>query len=96
MKEDIADQGRGAALAIMASGAMAQDWPAKPVTLVVPYTAGGSADAIGRRLGDVLRKESNITVIVENKPGAGASVGTDVVAGRSRTAPPCCWPRPAR
>ena len=59
---------------------MAQDWPAKPVTLVVPYTAGGSADAIGRRLGDVLRKESNITVIVENKPGAGASVGTDVVA----------------
>ena len=44
------------------------------------YTAGGSADAIGRRLGDVLRKESNITVIVENKPGAGASVGTDVVA----------------
>ena len=64
----------------MASGAMAQDWPAKPVTLVVPYTAGGSADAIGRRLGDVLRKESNITVIVENKPGAGASVGTDVVA----------------
>ena len=71
------------------------DWPAKPVTLVVPYTAGGSADAIGRRLGDVLRKESNITVIVENKPGAGASVGTDVVARRSRTAPPC-WPRPAR
>ena len=86
----------GAALAIMASGAMAQDWPAKPVTLVVLYTAGGSADAIGRRLGDVLRKESNITVIVENKPGAGASVGTDVVARRSRTAPPCCWPRPAR
>ena len=79
----------------MASGAMAQDWPAKPVTLVVPYTAGGSADAIGRRLGDVLRKESNITVIVENKPGAGASVAPTWWR-RSRTAPPCCWPRPAR
>ncbi len=70
----------GAALAIMASGAMAQTWPAKPVTVVVPYTAGGSADAIARRLGDALRKEANITVIVENKPGAGASVGTDYVA----------------
>lgn len=70
----------GAALAVASFGAFAQAWPSKPVTLVVPYTAGGTADAIGRRLGDALRKEANITVIVENKPGAGASVGTDFVA----------------
>ena len=80
MKKKMLFTAAGAALAIMAGGAMAQTWPAKPITLVVPYTAGGSADAIGRRLGDVLRKEANATVIVENKPGAGASVGTDFVA----------------
>ncbi|WP_313624016.1 tripartite tricarboxylate transporter substrate binding protein [Achromobacter sp.] len=79
-KKTLLIKAAGAALAIMASGAMAQTWPAKPVTVVVPYTAGGSADAIGRRLGDALRKEANVTVIVENKPGAGASVGTDYVA----------------
>ena len=73
MKKKMLFTAAGAALAIMAGGAMAQTWPAKPITLVVPYTAGGSADAIGRRLGDVLRKEANATVIVENKPGAGAS-----------------------
>ena len=66
MKKKMLFTAAGAALAIMAGGAMAQTWPAKPITLVVPYTAGGSADAIGRRLGDVLRKEANATVIVEN------------------------------
>lgn len=81
MKKKMLFTAAGAALAIMTGGAaLAQGWPAKPITLVVPYTAGGSADAIGRRLGDVLRKEANATVIVENKPGAGASVGTDFVA----------------
>ena len=46
-KKTLLVKAAGAALAIVASGAMAQSWPAKPVTLVVPYTAGGSADATG-------------------------------------------------
>ncbi|KAG1312042.1 hypothetical protein G6F63_016286 [Rhizopus arrhizus] len=79
-KKTLLVKAAGAALAIVASGAMAQSWPAKPVTLVVPYTAGGSADAIGRRLGDVLRKEANITVIVENKPGANTMIAATQVA----------------
>jgi tripartite-type tricarboxylate transporter receptor subunit TctC len=58
----------------------AQAYPAKPIVLIVPYTPGGTADAIGRRLADALRKQINATVVVENKPGAGASVGTDFVA----------------
>jgi tripartite-type tricarboxylate transporter receptor subunit TctC len=62
----------------------AQTWPAKPITVVVPYSPGGTADAIARRLGEALRKQINATVVVENKPGAGASVGTDYV---SRSAP---------
>lgn len=54
-------------------------WPGKTVTLVVPYTAGGTADTIARGLGEVLRASGTV-VIVENKPGAGASLGTDQVA----------------
>ncbi|OZI77078.1 Bug family tripartite tricarboxylate transporter substrate binding protein [Bordetella genomosp. 12] len=65
----------------VAGVAQAQDWPGgKAVTLVVPYTAGGSADALGRRLGDVLRHGSGVAVVIENKPGAGAGLGTDQVA----------------
>lgn len=81
----------------MAGAAQAQDWPgAKPVTVVVPYTAGGSADAIGRRLGDVLRKETGATVIIENKPGAAPAWAPTRWRARSPTAPRCCWPPPAR
>jgi tripartite-type tricarboxylate transporter receptor subunit TctC len=61
----------------------AQTFPGRPITIVVPYSAGGTADAIARRLGDALRKQINATVVVENKPGAGASLGTDFVAKSS-------------
>ncbi|ALM83319.1 tripartite tricarboxylate transporter substrate binding protein [Bordetella sp. N] len=67
-------------LAAAASTAHAQAaWPGKVVTLVVPYTAGGTADTLARGLGEALRA-TGATVIVENKPGAGASLGTDFVA----------------
>jgi tripartite-type tricarboxylate transporter receptor subunit TctC len=69
---------------VCAGSVHAQAYPAKPIVLIVPYTSGGTADAIGRRLADALRKQINATVVVENKPGAGASVGTDFV---SKSAP---------
>lgn len=70
-----------AVLGLGAAAPAAAAWPdGKPVTMVVPYTAGGSADAIGRRLADALKATGNITVVVENKAGAGASLGTDQVA----------------
>ncbi|CAM3813170.1 Tat pathway signal sequence domain protein [Bordetella sputigena] len=53
-------------------------WPTKPVTVVVPFTAGGTTDLIGRNLSDALRS-SGVTVIVENKPGAGTSLGLEYV-----------------
>lgn len=73
------------AVAAMASwtciGAVHADaYPSKQITVIVPYSPGGTADALARRLADALRKQINATVVVENKPGAGASLGTDFVA----------------
>lgn len=60
--------------------AMAQDWPAKPISLVVPFPSGGTTDVLARALGDQLSKTLGQPVIVENRPGAGATVGADYVA----------------
>lgn len=59
---------------------MAQDWPAKPISLVVPFPSGGTTDVLARALGDQLSKNLGQPVIVENRPGAGATVGADYVA----------------
>ncbi|MEP9347942.1 tripartite tricarboxylate transporter substrate binding protein [Xanthobacter sp. KR7-225] len=69
-------------LAVLASpGAMAQEkWPAKTIKLIVPYAPGGYTDLTGRITARFLEKELGQTVVVENKPGAGGIVGTDLVA----------------
>jgi len=67
----------GCALALAAS---AQEWPAKPVRLVVPAPAGSSLDFIARTLGDKLRERWKQPVLVENKPGAGGMLGMAAVA----------------
>ncbi|MVW72897.1 tripartite tricarboxylate transporter substrate binding protein [Bordetella sp. 15P40C-2] len=70
-----------AALAVTAGLAHAQQpWPGKTLTLIVPYTAGGTNDTLGRTLGEILRRDYGTATIVENKPGAGGSVGADAVA----------------
>jgi tripartite-type tricarboxylate transporter receptor subunit TctC len=58
----------------------AQAYPDKPITIIVPFGAGGSADVYGRFLAQRLQKELGQTVVVENRPGAGAVVGTQHVA----------------
>ena len=60
--------------------AMAQAWPSKPVSLVVPFPAGGTTDVLARALGEKLSQSLGQTVIVESKPGAGATLGADFVA----------------
>ena len=60
--------------------ASAQTYPGKPVTLVVPFPPGGTTDVLARALGEKLGAALGQTVIVENKPGAGATLGADHVA----------------
>ncbi|MDO9403375.1 MAG: tripartite tricarboxylate transporter substrate-binding protein [Polaromonas sp.] len=67
------------ALAALALPAWAQ-FPDKPVTLVVPYAAGGPSDKIARDLAEALRKPLNQTVIVDNTAGAGGTIGATRVA----------------
>src|SRR5687767_13475348 len=73
-------QAIGLAVAMSGGGAMAQAWPSKPVTLVVPFPAGGTTDVLARALAEQLTQSLGQTVIVESKPGAGATLGADYVA----------------
>ena len=65
---------------LAAAGTARAEFPEKPVTLVVPFAAGGPSDKIARDLAEALRKRLNQTVIVENVGGAGGTIGTARVA----------------
>ena len=71
-----------ALLLIVATAAQAE-YPDKPITVVVPFAAGGPTDKVARDLGDVLRKQLNQTIIIENVGGAGGTLGAAKVAKAS-------------
>jgi len=60
--------------------ALAQSWPSRPIRIVVPFGLGGSADVAARALGEPLSAALGQPVVIENRPGAGAVIGTDQVA----------------
>src|ERR1700716_1229035 len=62
------------------AGTQAQDWPNRPMTMVAPFAAGGSTDAIARIVADGLSSQLHQPVIVENIAGAGGMTGTNRVA----------------
>lgn len=66
--------------AVLAGNAMAQSYPNKPVKLIVPFAPGGFTDVVARILGQKLSVAMGQQFVVENKPGAGSTIGTDFVA----------------
>jgi len=58
----------------------AENYPSRPVQLIVPYAPGGSGDLLARLLGDALSKQWGKQVVIENKPGAGGLIGTEAAA----------------
>jgi tripartite-type tricarboxylate transporter receptor subunit TctC len=69
-----------AAPAIVVLPARGQTWPAKPLRIIVPYPGGQTADILGRLMAEQLTRALGQQVIVENKPGAGGTIGVDVAA----------------
>ena len=69
-----------AVLAIAVAPALAADYPAKPITMVVPFPAGGPTDLVARILSKQLTQQMGQSVVVENRPGASATIGMQYVA----------------
>jgi tripartite-type tricarboxylate transporter receptor subunit TctC len=70
-------------LAALSLSAWSQGYPAKPVRIIVPFAVGGPADIYGRFVGAKLSETMGQPFVIENRPGAGAVVGTDAVAKSS-------------
>jgi tripartite-type tricarboxylate transporter receptor subunit TctC len=66
--------------ALMSSAAAAQDYPSRPVTLIVPFAAGGSTDVIARVVAEAMRRPLGQSLVVDNRGGAGGSIGTAAIA----------------
>ncbi len=63
-----------------AAGVLAQDYPSQPIRIIVPYTAGGSSDFVARTVAAKMQENMNHAVVVENRPGGNAIIGTELVA----------------
>ncbi len=63
--------------------AQAQDYPLRPIRIVVPFAAGGTSDLVARTLGQALGTELKTAVVVDNRPGAGGNIGSELVAHSS-------------
>ncbi len=65
---------------VLAAPAIAQNWPTRPVRIVVPYAPGGGADIVARMLAQKLAEQTGGSFVIDNRPGAGGIVGAEAVA----------------
>ncbi len=80
------------AVALMSPHLQAQTaWPTKPVTLVVPYPAGGGTDTFARPFSAQFSKQSGKTLVIDNRGGAGGNLGLAWRPKQHLTATPCSW-----
>ncbi len=70
----------GIFLAFSCASGIAQDWPARPIKLIVPFTPGTGQDIIARTIGPKLTERLGQPVVIENRPGASGNIGTELVA----------------
>lgn len=82
----LAALGSTLATGLAMSSASANEWPTDDIRLVVPYAPGGTTDVLSRRVADLLQQELDANVVVENRPGAGSTVGTGRLARGGRDA----------
>src|ERR1051326_4015693 len=76
---------------LFAALAASQDYPSRPIRLIVPFPPGGSTDILARALGDKLAQGLGQPVVIDNRPGAAGSIGAEAAA---RGAPPDTPARP--
>ena len=72
------------AIVFGSASALAQSFPSRPIAMIVPYAAGGSADVIGRLVATEMSKTLGHNVILELRPGAGGNIGAELVAKTAR------------
>ena len=70
----------GAVLAVSSVAAHASDWPDRPIRLIVPFPTGGATDVISRLIAESAAKAMNANIIVDNRTGAGGTIGSGEVA----------------
>ena len=69
---------------LMSPQAAAQSYPARPIKVVIPFAAGGTADPLARMLTESITRRTGATFVIESKPGAGGNVGNQAVAGADK------------
>src|SRR5262245_5775256 len=72
-----------ATIGMLAQPAAAQDYPSKPIRIVVPVAPGGITDIVARAAGDFIARKSGQPVVIENRTGAGGNIGSETVSKSS-------------